>query len=207
MDIAYANNPSLTEADRIAATNLLDKQLTGYAFVSLRTVGDQPGRPVPRYLSSWQTLPNGAFIASDKFNVPRYDYLTNLSLAMTNLYSARGLKAYGFDVTTNIPFPLATTQPFLGAAPQRPYPGLPYIAFDYLGRLVSVVSGQHGECIPLAQGSVHPVTDVNKLPFMPTPSPGPGVREIPPGNSVASYNVVYIDRLTGRARLERQEVQ
>jgi prepilin-type N-terminal cleavage/methylation domain-containing protein len=49
------------------ASNICDKQLTGYAFVSLRSVGDQPGQGQCRYLSSWQTLPDGAFIAQQKF--------------------------------------------------------------------------------------------------------------------------------------------
>src|SRR5262245_17288902 len=35
-------------------TNLLDKQLTGYALVSLRSVGDQPGQKSPRFLSRWR---------------------------------------------------------------------------------------------------------------------------------------------------------
>ena len=47
---------------------LLDKQLTGYAYVSLRSVGDQPGVNSARYLSSWKTLPKGAFIPLQKFS-------------------------------------------------------------------------------------------------------------------------------------------
>src|SRR5437016_4748767 len=42
-----------------ALTNLADKQLTGYTFVSLRSVGDQPGRNTKHYLASWQSLPDG----------------------------------------------------------------------------------------------------------------------------------------------------
>src|SRR5450759_2933195 len=37
-------DPKTTAAQKTAATNLCDKQLTGYTFVSLRSVGDQPGR-------------------------------------------------------------------------------------------------------------------------------------------------------------------
>ena len=43
----------LTPDQRTAATNLCDKQLTGYAFISLRSAGDQPGRGMPRYLGPW----------------------------------------------------------------------------------------------------------------------------------------------------------
>ena len=60
----------LTPAQKIAVTNLLDKQFTGYTFISLRSMGDQPGHPVPSYLGSWQTLPDGAFIETNKFMVP-----------------------------------------------------------------------------------------------------------------------------------------
>src|SRR5208283_2855139 len=58
---------TLTAAQQTAATNLCDKQLTGYNFVSLRTVGDQPGRNNPHYLGPWRTLPAGTFIGTQKF--------------------------------------------------------------------------------------------------------------------------------------------
>ena len=57
----------LTPAELTAAVNLCDKQLTGYIFVSLRSVGDQPGQGVPHYLAPWQTLPDSTFIALAKF--------------------------------------------------------------------------------------------------------------------------------------------
>src|SRR4029079_9278213 len=69
-DGAYVNRltrGALTPAQKEAATNLLDRQQTGYVYVSLRSVGDQPGRGRPRYLTSWQTLPDSSFIPSWKF--------------------------------------------------------------------------------------------------------------------------------------------
>src|SRR5262245_8373294 len=53
---------ALTPAEKLRATNLVDKQLTGYTYISLRTVGDQPGRGKIRYLSPWQTLPESCYI-------------------------------------------------------------------------------------------------------------------------------------------------
>src|ERR1041385_5836748 len=53
-DPAYLNllsGGSLTPAQRLAATNVLEKAQVGYTYVSLRSVGDQPGRGTPRYLS------------------------------------------------------------------------------------------------------------------------------------------------------------
>jgi len=58
---------ALTPAQQTAATNLCDKQFTGYTFVSLRSVGDQPGQGAPRYLAPWQNLPDNTFIALAKF--------------------------------------------------------------------------------------------------------------------------------------------
>ena len=39
---------SLTPQEKQKAATLSDKQLTSYAFVSTRSIGDQPGRPTPR---------------------------------------------------------------------------------------------------------------------------------------------------------------
>src|SRR5436309_15589133 len=38
-------------------TNLISGQFSGYALLTKRTVGDQPGREPPRYISEWKTLP------------------------------------------------------------------------------------------------------------------------------------------------------
>ena len=54
-------------ADLAKVQPLLDKQLIGYAYVTLRSVGDQPGAQTPHYLSAWKTLPEGAFISPFKF--------------------------------------------------------------------------------------------------------------------------------------------
>jgi prepilin-type N-terminal cleavage/methylation domain-containing protein len=168
-------------------TNLFDKQLTGYNFISLRSVGDQPGRPRARYLDEWKTLPDGAFIPVQKFG-PRNTWL--------NIYSnntALAFQAYGFSVTNGIPFPAADTPP---ATKARPYAQVPYVGFNYLGQ---VVSGQN-ELIPVTRGNVLYAHDLSaKLPTL---------IEQPPGNGTTnSYNVVAIDWLTGRARVERMKVQ
>ena len=63
-------NALLTFAERNVASNLCDKQFSGYTFVSLRTMGDQPGQGAPHYLTRWQTLPEGTFIATNKFGPP-----------------------------------------------------------------------------------------------------------------------------------------
>jgi len=189
---SYWTDPSYPAGppERPKGNVLLDKQLIGYNFVSLRGVGDQPGRPTPHYWSSWKTLPQGAFILPQKFGPVNQSF--NI---YTNGSPSPAFKIFGFNTTTNIPFPSEVTPP---ANPARPYAALPYLAFNYLGQLTS---GQN-EFIPLGQGNVF---------FARPPAPpeqAPIINEAPPGNGTnGTYNVVSIDWLTGRARVERQQVQ
>jgi prepilin-type N-terminal cleavage/methylation domain-containing protein len=192
---------SLSPAELIAATNLVDKQLTGYTFVSLRSIGDQPGQRTPRYLSAWQTLPDSTFIPLWKF--------TNALTRITDFVSGQIYNVTGFDVTTNVPFPselAAFHNPSLA-----PYSALPFIAFDYLGRLSTDDGRPLGQdvFIPLAHGGVAVARDQNKVPIMNFDAPysPPAAQESPPGSSTNSYNLVHIDSLTGRARLEHQEIK
>jgi hypothetical protein len=161
--------------------NLCDKQLTGYTFIANGALGDQPGNHHWHYLSpEWQSLPEGTFIAQQKFQ------------ARTSYYINNGFTIYGFDNVTNVPFPVETnsTSNFY----------LPTIAFNYLGQPVSGVD----EYIPLAGGSVSPAMD----PATKTLQLGTAtVSETPPGNSIgSSYNIIHIDALTGRAVLEFQKL-
>ncbi len=193
---------SLTPAQQGVATNICDKQLTGYNFVSLRSVGDQPGQGQCRYLASWQTLPDGAFLAQQKFQYyPTYYF---------NIYGANNSSypIYGFNYTNTIPFPTQDS-------PAGPI--CYYIAFNYLGQLTfdGLNMAWRDEYIPLAQGSVTPAMNLPaKSPVIPVNSSGtplqasPQVTETPPGNSTnLMYHIVHIDRLTGRATLEYQKVQ
>jgi prepilin-type N-terminal cleavage/methylation domain-containing protein len=172
---------------------LLDKQMVAYNYVSLRSLGDQPGRPTPRYLSSWKTLPQGVHIAPEKFRprsgVPVFEIYTN------GPPRTQAFRIYGFNTTTNVPFPVEDTPPKSGK-----YVALPFIAFNYLGQLIS---GQN-EYIPLTKGGVFFQRDTKIGDGTLTV---PVFRESPVGNVTNAYNVVSIDWLTGRARLERQQVQ
>jgi len=202
--IVFDNAPNLVLADKQAATNLLDKQLTGFGFISLRSIGDQPGQGVARYLGEWRSLPEKSFIAQWKFNG------VNQSNIITDAISGQTFLVRGFQVTNLFPFPREDTKPRFTTGLK--YVQLPYIAFDYQGRLVSA-DGQllgRDEYIPLAHGSVTPaVNPVTRRPeFLPAPAGNPSVVEQAPGNSRSTaYNLIHIDWLTGRARLERQQVQ
>ncbi|MGA2178866.1 MAG: type II secretion system protein [Verrucomicrobiota bacterium] len=192
----WGSNPSgflstLTTAQQTAATNLCDKQLTGYIFVSLRSVGDQPGQHTPHYLAPWQTLPDGTFIAFQKF------YTTN---TIVDQISGTAYFISKFNYANTFPFPTETATN-TGAL------SLPYIAFNYLGQLTADgvnVSGSD-EYIPIAKGSVLFARDATTKAFQ---FNSPDVAEMPPGNSTNSaYNIVHIERLTGRAVLEYQKMQ
>ena len=190
----HAARGSWRPSDLVEATNLLDKQLIGYNFVSLRSMGDQPGRPTARYLSEWRTLPEGAFIAMHKFfprnlNFPVLNILTNNTLAF---------RIHGFAYTNTIPFPAEDT-PGFGNPPR--YVPVPYLSFNYLGQLEY---GQN-ELIPITRGNIgfqrSQVTGAGV-------EQEPNITESPAGNTTNSgYHVVSIEWLTGRAHLHRKAVQ
>lgn len=200
-DPAYA---ALPQSEKDKALRLLDKQLAAYTFVTLRSVGDQPGQNSPRYLSDWRTLPEGAIIPLFKF-FPRVTQ-TTIPDPPPPAVPTRVFNVKGFDQTTDVPFP-SVDAPHIIRNGKKTWVSMPCIAFDYLGRLRPATGepAATDEYIPLAKGSVNPALDANKVPLSP-PQP-PTVVEQPPGNSTNAFTLVRIDWLTGRARLERQEFQ
>jgi len=181
-----------------ATTNLCDKQLTGYTFAAYGQVGDQPGQHQWHYLAPWQSLPEGIFIAEQKFNNLTNIFIYNIT---DPLGSGKSYNIYGFNWSSSIPFPTETN-----SIPPFTYPFVPYIAFNYLGQLTDdgqTVAPRH-EYIPLARGSVLPGVDPNTKMFQLRP---PQVYEVPPGNSTNAYNLIDIDPLTGRATLREPKVQ
>jgi prepilin-type N-terminal cleavage/methylation domain-containing protein len=205
---------ALRDLDRTSwaqCLSLLDKQMTAYNFVSLRNVGDQPGRHTARYWSSWKTLPEGAFIPVQKFATPNqtFNIYTNVPgvVGMVRPY----VTVAAFSNTFSIPFPNAQSPP-IGPGTSRWWTTLPYIAFNYLGQLVQLVGPSTeilrpaDEIIPLAKGSVlYPHDPATK---MGNPALLPKAIETPPGNSTTnSFNLICIDRLTGRTYVKRQEVR
>ena len=193
--VAY---PAPTSPEYAKGAQLYDKQWVAYNFVARRAAGDQPGRPVPRYLSNWKTLPDGVVIADFKF-LPR-----NAS-TFTPIYDPPGnpipanlvANVYGFEVSHDIPFP-SEEAPVSGTAGQA-YVPLPFVAFNHLGQLVSGVD----EYIPLGRGSIAQALDPNKNPRPQAPS----YRENPAGNTINAFTLIHIDWLTGRASVKQQEIK
>src|SRR5437764_3178254 len=72
-------------------TNLITAQYAAYALLATRTVGDQPGRWQPRYLSEWKRLPQGILIPPYKFDPA--------------LASAPGPDLRSFPMATSPPLP------------------------------------------------------------------------------------------------------
>ena len=187
-----ATSTAGTTSERDKADRLLDKQLIAYNYVSLRSLGEQPGVITPRYLSSWKSLPEGTFISLQKFA-----QINANPLFITNQVTRRVFRVNRFPSTNNIPFPSEMAALYPNA---KPYVELPYIGFDYLGRLVS---GQD-ELIPLGRGNLSFGKDSAKIATKRLPT----LVESPPGNSTnSSFNLIYIDWLTGRGHVERQEIR
>lgn len=187
----------LSAAQQSAVTNLYDRQMSGYAFISYGRLGDQPGQHAWHYLSAWQNLPDGAFIAAQKFGIPG----TIISSQATPMFQqwnqdyphADNNVVYTFTNMISVPFPTETSSNVLF---------LPSIAFNYQGQLTFDPQNPsdfstRDEYIPLAQGSIYPARDPQTKALV---QASPDVREIPAGNSTnISYNMIHIDALTGRA--------
>jgi type II secretory pathway pseudopilin PulG len=215
---ANYTQPSYQSQALTTLTNLVPMQLSGYNFVSLGRVGDQPGQHAWHYLSTWQTLPNGTFIAAAKFLPQSYGSAIQIPLwqkdypGQIDNWLYLGLlqsQVYGFAQSSSgansaippIPFPTEQSVPILN---------LPCLAFDSTGRLISETSDNinyHHAYIPLAQGTIGYGVNVNKQP-LPTSVLPNAITENPPGNSSSiSYNIIDVDPLSGRARLDVYQVQ
>jgi prepilin-type N-terminal cleavage/methylation domain-containing protein len=194
---------NLAPALRTAVTNLADRQLSGYTYVAYGAVGDQPGQHAWHYLEPWRSLPEGTFVALRKFVLSPTNYYT----ITDPIDPGRFFNVYGFHTNDTIPFPTEK-----GSNTFATRINLPYVAFNYLGQLTFDGQGlaERDECIPLASGSIfvgrNPDT---KACILGPPVPGsPDVQEVPPGNSTnLSYNIIHVDRLTGRAVLEFHKMQ
>ncbi|MBC8003192.1 MAG: hypothetical protein H7X97_11460 [Opitutaceae bacterium] len=175
--------------DRVLATNLLGGQLTTYALFTRRSVGEQPGKESPRYITPWRSLPDGIYIQIDKFltgSTNRFNF-TDWAL------NASGGSISKLDV---VPFPAEDSDPYPATGPGMD--GIPYVAFDSRGQLI----GQVDEVIPLTRGSIFYARDGNGNFTFDVPD----VQEVPPGNTVSNYNRIRIDWLTGRPKVERPEL-
>ncbi len=167
-------------------TNILNAPYGCYALFVKRQVGDQPGTTNnSQYITQWKTLPEGTFIATNKFAA----FTGRKPYPVPPVFN--GVRAFASaDGVRDVPFPTTTSM-------RRPW--LPCIAFDHLGRLLTGVD----EIIPLARGSAQPMRDAQGQTTLGVPF----VTENPPFNSIEQSNHIRVDFLTGRARLEKWEMR
>jgi len=191
--------PALTDPNLgTALTNLYGGRYSSYALMTLRSVGEQPGQAHPRYITAWRSLPEGVFIPTNKFPTPGvpdpyYNDPVRHQFQTTNNFDTAAGSFLFPVVTDNLPAAYQTLQ-------------LPYIAFDYRGQLTS----GRDEYIPLARGSVfyprgqNGVYAAAKANALERPAHETLYDPTYPNNA---YNQVHIDWLTGRARVEKPEIQ
>ena len=188
---AYINQAALTTNQLIAETNLCGDQLSGYTFMSLGSVGDQPGQHQWSYLAPWVNLPDGTFIPAQKF-LTGQSYTIRDPAPNGPVYTINGF------ITNAFPFPTADSSVAVM---------LPCIAFNYLGQLTTNNAGDMAslhELIPLAKGGVQAALDPNSKIYQ---FASPQIAENPAGNSTNAYNIIDIDPLTGRASLQTPKVR
>jgi hypothetical protein len=162
-------------------------------------------------------LPKGTYIAPQKFGG------TTVAPAQTRLTAVFGNNYAAFDFMT---FNYGTTDPSADNGPfytdpensryADSYSRMPFIAFDYRGSLVQPWEGWRGPNTPDGKGAITnnmadcviPITQ--GLPggttnWLPPASP----IENPPNGwtNMPGYNLVVIDGPTGRARIERAQLQ
>jgi prepilin-type N-terminal cleavage/methylation domain-containing protein len=182
-------NPPFMHSSKVF-NNLVAGQLTDYSLFVPRRAGDQPGRPNGRYLVEWKSLPDEVFIPlwkfSNAFTTVRFPSGYSNDVARFDYINTGGAQVVPFPSDTN-----TVSSPV--------YPPLPYLAFNSQGQLTS----QRDEFIPLARGSIFPMQRdaAGNYPFQTVDA-----KETPAGNSITTPNLIRINWLTGRARIERPEI-
>ena len=194
------NQNGLDNFSNSLMTSLVGHQYAGYALVSMRTVCDQPGGSNVHYLTKWQFLPQGVYIYPFQLT---NGYGTNW-ISTTNTLIGAGL-SNGWPVvafTNNILFPFPSTFDTTGGGITN-YNNLPYIGFTASGQLAK----GSDQFIALSSGSIFYPLDPNGNPqWNPGNNPNAPVPvETPPGNVTNNPNLIHIDWLTVRARIERNQ--
>ncbi|MDA7915760.1 prepilin-type N-terminal cleavage/methylation domain-containing protein [Verrucomicrobia bacterium] len=127
-DLATQNMARWAGGDANQIQKLLGVQNRGYAIYASESVGDQPGRPIPRYLSDWGSFPDHVFINTNEFRFNEKAFSFN-SIRFPHIDSVNQL-----------------TSPNLNSV------GVPTISFNSQGQLAN--GFQEDGYIPLSQGSI-----------------------------------------------------
>ena len=165
-------------------------QLAAYALIAMRTVGDQPGQSNVHYLTDWKPLPQGVFISPFQFTnsqfVTNYVWTTNTTPpGLTTPFPVTGF------LTSTFPFPSTYSGYSLP---------MPYIGFTANGQLTTPSQDQY---LMLASGSI-----LYQASAAGPTTPGwiyPDAEETPPANDFNYPNILHIDWLTARTRIEHNQ--
>lgn len=171
----------LRQQDLNLLTNLVLAQCRAYAFFSPRSVGDQPGRPMARYIGDWRRLPDGTFFLPDKFqDLGSTEAWLNLA---DNVEPSTRPLLYGI-----FPFPSEYGPPLR----------LPFIAFDPFGRLyypAPRIPRYVGEELVVTRGSVfYPRDQFDRVVLTAVPS----FVEIEHKDGTGRARI-FVDWITGKA--------
>jgi type II secretory pathway pseudopilin PulG len=170
------------------SSNLFFHQYSAYALISMRTVGDQPGKSNVHYLTDWRILPQGIYISP--FQITNHNFTTSISTTNTTIGNglSNGWSVSAFP-TNSFPFP--TT--YNGTTTL-----LSYISFSPGGQLTA----GSNQFISLTSGSIfYPMNSNGSANFQ---SPA-DVVETPVSNAFRNPNLINIDWLTARPRIERNQ--
>jgi type II secretory pathway pseudopilin PulG len=194
-------NPPTTFSTNLV-TSLVGHQYAAYAIVSMRTVGDQPGVSNVHYLTDWRFLPQGVYIYPFQLT---NGYGTNWIITTNTLIGSGQTNPWPVVAfTNNIAFPFPSTYDATGGNVTN-YNYLPYIGFTANGQLASGAVGGD-QFIALTSGSIfYPLTATGLPQWSPGVANAPVPVETPPGNAVNNANLIHIDWLTARARIERNQ--
>ena len=195
---------------------LIKGQFVSYAVYEPREVGSQPGVSTPHYLTGWRTLPKGVAIAREKFAYNQGAPGTPPPTNAINMYYGGPFSYPTFNYTYAGPF-----RSDLSATNELSTNYFPSIAFDYRGGLASPweawrppsppyplnsTAAGYDCIIPLTLAAVFPPA---APPNVALPWTGPTYNESPVGmwTNFNMRNNIVIDGPTGRARVDRQQIQ
>jgi prepilin-type N-terminal cleavage/methylation domain-containing protein len=181
-------------------TRLKKGQYVSYALYEKRQIGDQPGQHTEHFVTDWRTLPVGTAIAPQKFGLgiaPNQAPLPAPFDYKTFYYGPVDLKFYSNPTTRGNTNSVSR---------------FPYIAFDYRGSLASPweqwrppLPPTHDKATTGGFDAVIPITRA-RISVATTWSP-PAFTEDPANAWTNIYNNIVIDGPTGRARVDRQQIQ
>jgi hypothetical protein len=187
---------------------MLKSQYIGYAMYEKRTVGDQPGRSYPHWITDWRRLPDGTGFPPQMFgDMSRMPPITNsVGFGYCSFDYFSGGEIIVNPETNNPAFQVKTWFPTIafdyrgslvpGSWKQWKPNGVPPDPPSAPGNYVNYRPGQVLDCvIPITQGNLS-VLGTNWQPAT--------FRENPIGSMTNIYTHIVIDGTTGRARVDKR---